>query len=215
MMEVLSSLATTTRFPAIEKALVGKRSVIKSILSLNLKTPLRVRSSLDYGCSKCLIGRPYRRRHEGCGHSVGSDWTRIFIQFLDWLAPRNHSDGNHPLAGEALTIDIEIFEINKPTKEEIENIESQAASSDLFEISEVPEISFLALKIQFLIQAIARKFEKFSSFNLRAKFVLSAYPVPIAFLSSSLTKLQTFAFSPPSFSHQTIFCQKVGFSISN
>ncbi|WP_462373494.1 FKBP-type peptidyl-prolyl cis-trans isomerase, partial [Turicimonas muris] len=46
-------------------------------------------------------------------------------------------DGNHPLAGEALTIDIEILEINKPTKEEIENIESQAASSDLFEISEV------------------------------------------------------------------------------
>ena len=46
-------------------------------------------------------------------------------------------DGNHPLAGAALTIDIEILEINKPTKEEIENMESQAASSDLFEISEV------------------------------------------------------------------------------
>ncbi len=46
-------------------------------------------------------------------------------------------DSNHPLAGESLTIDIEILGIEKPTKDEIEEMETQANSSDLFEISEV------------------------------------------------------------------------------
>ena len=117
--------------PAIEKALVGKKVGDK----IHLK--LEPEDAFGESVPNPLLGDHIEEGMKVAGTVLDPTDENIYTVLGPASSGETILDGNHPLAGEALTIDIEILEINKPTKEEIENIESQAASSDLFEISEV------------------------------------------------------------------------------
>lgn len=124
--------------PAIEKALMGKKVGDKIHLKLEPEDAFGESDpTLIMAVPNSILGDHIEEGMKVAGTVLDPTDENIYTVLGPASSGETILDGNHPLAGEALTIDIEILEINKPTKEEIENMESQAASSDLFEISEV------------------------------------------------------------------------------
>lgn len=124
--------------PAIEKALMGKK--VGDNIHLKLEPEDAFGESdptLIIAVPNALLGDNVEEGMKIAGTLLDPTDETIYTVLGPAGPAETILDGNHPLAGESLTVDIEILEINKPTKEEIENMESQAASSDLFEISEV------------------------------------------------------------------------------
>lgn len=124
--------------PAIEKALMGKKVGDKIHLKLEPEDAFGESDpDLILAVPNALLGDHIEPGMKIEGNPLDPTDERIYTVLGPAGTGETIIEGNHPLAGESLTIDIEILDISKPTKEEIEEMESQAASSDLFEISEI------------------------------------------------------------------------------
>ena len=124
-------------FPAIEKALLGKKAGDSVSLTLEPEdafgdsdpdliraVPLNLLGdNVEEGMK--VEGIPGEANDGHMYTVIGSDESKVYL------------DGNHPLAGWALKFDIKVIRVEKATPEEIEEMEASDLMPDFLEVSEV------------------------------------------------------------------------------
>ncbi|MCD8338673.1 MAG: FKBP-type peptidyl-prolyl cis-trans isomerase [Burkholderiales bacterium] len=124
-------------FPEVEKALMGKKVGDKVEVKLE---PRQAFGDFDETLIKAVPAN-LLSDHVEVGMKISGvpgepDDGRIYTVIDDSGDPII-IDGNHPLAGEAIKVDVEILNVEKPTAEEIEEMEKTAPM--MFEVPLPPQ----------------------------------------------------------------------------
>ncbi len=122
-------------FPAIEKALKGKKAGDKIHLKLEPEEAFGdYRDELLTSIPRSMVGD-----HVEVGMKVSGLPGLPLEDFVYTVVGESDDklilDGNHELAGEAITVDMEILDIQEATPEEVEEMTREETS--LFEVSPV------------------------------------------------------------------------------
>ncbi len=122
--------------PALERALIGKKVGDKIEVKLE---PVEAFGEFDPELIRQVpadtLGDNVEVGMKFEGIPGEPDDGRIYTVIDDTSEKTILLDGNHPLAGEAITFNIEILDIQTPTPEEIEEMEQQG--TDFFEVSDI------------------------------------------------------------------------------